>query len=306
MDASLPSLSESEVFKIITKIMVGSVIVLLIVIIFVSLLQLYAKWYWSRDEDPNVVSMRRQRRRQRFVFAAGVDQSSTLVQQRGLDTSVLVSLPIVVYSSKEFKDGLECAVCLCDLAEGEEARLLPKCKHGFHVDCIDMWLQSHSTCPLCRNPVVCQSSSKSLGVEVVSVALSQSSSDDNSYRSAAHPGESPNFPTNVLFWGDETRVRSHPLPLEEGHGHGQAAASQTATVTVSSAVSSSNRLVIETPNLLCEQRSSSPSVFRLGEEEAKSPMTTRLGTLKRLLSRGKRPAPSTSRCSSSSGDVEQG
>jgi hypothetical protein len=32
-------------------------------------------------------------------------------------------------------------------------RLLPKCNHSFHINCIDMWFHSHSTCPICRSPV---------------------------------------------------------------------------------------------------------------------------------------------------------
>ncbi|XP_057467010.1 RING-H2 finger protein ATL52-like [Actinidia eriantha] len=44
----------------------------------------------------------------------------------------------------------ECAVCLCDFEEGEEVRTLPECTHYFHVPCIDMWLSSHTTCPICR------------------------------------------------------------------------------------------------------------------------------------------------------------
>ena len=27
------------------------------------------------------------------------------------------------------------------------------CKHLYHVKCIDMWLASHTTCPLCRADV---------------------------------------------------------------------------------------------------------------------------------------------------------
>ncbi|KAF7846826.1 hypothetical protein BT93_C1997 [Corymbia citriodora subsp. variegata] len=46
----------------------------------------------------------------------------------------------------------ECAVCLSAFEEGEEVRQLPRCKHSFHVSCIDMWLYSHSDCPLCRSP----------------------------------------------------------------------------------------------------------------------------------------------------------
>ena len=47
----------------------------------------------------------------------------------------------------------ECAVCLSVFEEGEEVRKLPRCKHSFHALCIDMWLYSHSDCPLCRAPV---------------------------------------------------------------------------------------------------------------------------------------------------------
>ncbi|KAF8396766.1 hypothetical protein HHK36_018398 [Tetracentron sinense] len=43
-----------------------------------------------------------------------------------------------------------CAVCLSEFEEGEELRTLPDCMHSFHVSCIDMWLYSHTNCPLCR------------------------------------------------------------------------------------------------------------------------------------------------------------
>ncbi|CAI5951705.1 unnamed protein product [Closterium sp. NIES-64] len=44
----------------------------------------------------------------------------------------------------------ECAVCLGDYDEGERIKLLPPCGHRFHADCIDLWLSSKSTCPICR------------------------------------------------------------------------------------------------------------------------------------------------------------
>ncbi|KAG2649870.1 E3 ubiquitin-protein ligase EL5-like [Panicum virgatum] len=47
----------------------------------------------------------------------------------------------------------QCAVCLSLVQEGEAVRRLPACAHLFHVCCIDMWLRSHSTCPLCRAAV---------------------------------------------------------------------------------------------------------------------------------------------------------
>ncbi|CAO2038156.1 unnamed protein product [Urochloa humidicola] len=43
-----------------------------------------------------------------------------------------------------------CSVCLEDVRGGEMVRQVPACRHIFHVECIDMWLQSHRTCPMCR------------------------------------------------------------------------------------------------------------------------------------------------------------
>jgi hypothetical protein len=55
----------------------------------------------------------------------------------------------------------ECAVCLSDFEEEDDLRLLPGCKHVFHQDCIDVWFQSHSTCPLCRASLVPKTSDDS-------------------------------------------------------------------------------------------------------------------------------------------------
>lgn len=43
-----------------------------------------------------------------------------------------------------------CAICLNDICRGDSYRELSECGHSFHCTCIDAWLQSHSTCPLCR------------------------------------------------------------------------------------------------------------------------------------------------------------
>ncbi|XWS44868.1 hypothetical protein CRYUN_Cryun15aG0086400 [Craigia yunnanensis] len=57
-------------------------------------------------------------------------------------------------SSSRVDQSNECAVCLSDLEEGEKVRKL-KCKHTFHKDCLDRWLQQYwATCPLCRTKVL--------------------------------------------------------------------------------------------------------------------------------------------------------
>lgn len=77
-------------------------------------------------------------------------------QQRGLDPAVVASFPTMRYAeARELRDGgkdtvLECAVCLSEFDDEEELRLLPKCSHAFHPDCIGEWLACHVTCPVCR------------------------------------------------------------------------------------------------------------------------------------------------------------
>lgn len=72
----------------------------------------------------------------------------------GLDKSVIESLPLFKFSDlKGSRDGLECAVCLSAFDDSEFLRLLPKCKHAFHTECIDQWLENNSSCPLCRYKV---------------------------------------------------------------------------------------------------------------------------------------------------------
>ncbi|GFS46826.1 RING/U-box superfamily protein [Actinidia rufa] len=77
---------------------------------------------------------------------------------RGLDPSLIDSFPTFLYSEvKALKtDGvsLECAVCLNEFEDLENLRFLPRCCHVFHSDCIDAWLSSHVTCPVCRSDLI--------------------------------------------------------------------------------------------------------------------------------------------------------
>ncbi|KAK8342488.1 hypothetical protein V6Z11_A08G244800 [Gossypium hirsutum] len=75
-------------------------------------------------------------------------------EMRGLEASVIETFPTMVYSEvkvhKIGKGALECAVCLNEFEDDETLRLIPKCDHVFHAECIDPWLASHVTCPVCR------------------------------------------------------------------------------------------------------------------------------------------------------------
>ncbi|KAI5077998.1 hypothetical protein GOP47_0007822 [Adiantum capillus-veneris] len=76
--------------------------------------------------------------------------------QRGLgvDPSLVESFPMVSYAVAKRKGCNECVVCLADFEREEELKQLPKCKHVFHLECIGVWLESHTTCPLCRRSLV--------------------------------------------------------------------------------------------------------------------------------------------------------
>ncbi|KAL6505552.1 hypothetical protein OROHE_022931 [Orobanche hederae] len=74
----------------------------------------------------------------------------------GLDQAFIDALPVFLYKDviMGLKEPFDCAVCLCEFTERDRLRLLPSCSHAFHIDCIDTWLLSNSTCPLCRGVVL--------------------------------------------------------------------------------------------------------------------------------------------------------
>ncbi|CAL5322465.1 unnamed protein product [Camellia sinensis] len=83
-------------------------------------------------------------------------QTPPVIQQEELTISIEASVAGLIPAHKYQKEtelvreDRTCAVCLGEYEEGEELRTLPECMHSFHVPCIDMWLYSHSTCPVCR------------------------------------------------------------------------------------------------------------------------------------------------------------
>ncbi|XP_049349700.1 RING-H2 finger protein ATL11-like [Solanum verrucosum] len=88
-----------------------------------------------------------------FEFA-DEDSGRRGARSHGLDPVVITSFPMFYYSDvkdhKIGKSALECAICLNEFEDVETLRLLPKCSHVFHPNCIDAWLFSHINCPVCR------------------------------------------------------------------------------------------------------------------------------------------------------------
>jgi hypothetical protein len=45
-----------------------------------------------------------------------------------------------------------CSICMDDIAQGQAVRAL-RCAHSFHAACVNRWLRSNNTCPVCREHV---------------------------------------------------------------------------------------------------------------------------------------------------------
>ncbi|XP_073294296.1 uncharacterized protein [Primulina huaijiensis] len=81
------------------------------------------------------------------------------LRKAGLESCVLSTIPRFVFQEEKQEGeqcdhGLECVICLSPFENGQVGRRLPSCDHAFHVECIDMWLQTHATCPICRASAV--------------------------------------------------------------------------------------------------------------------------------------------------------
>ena len=76
----------------------------------------------------------------------------------GLSAASLAAIPPIEYDPVTAKragggdDGEPdlCAICMDNLAPGDAVRVLPPCKHCYHVGCIDTWLGRSTVCPTCR------------------------------------------------------------------------------------------------------------------------------------------------------------
>lgn len=141
------------------KILIISASSIMTTLFLLTLLVLCFKWYnrrrstaisrrWSMEEARN------------WDFdgpspVTTVDHPIWHIRTIGLNPTVISSIKVCKYSKRDgVVEGTDCSVCLSEFEEEETLRLLPKCRHAFHLSCIDTWLRSHTNCPLCRAPIV--------------------------------------------------------------------------------------------------------------------------------------------------------
>ncbi|CAN8316064.1 unnamed protein product [Cochlearia groenlandica] len=80
---------------------------------------------------------------------------------QGLSASVIAALPTFSYKPEDNNSNnndlesndqeIECPVCLgLMIPKNVVIKVLPNCMHMFDEECIGKWLESHTTCPVCR------------------------------------------------------------------------------------------------------------------------------------------------------------
>ncbi|GFO27140.1 RING finger protein [Plakobranchus ocellatus] len=73
----------------------------------------------------------------------------------GLSEDKIQEIPTRQFSrgaERSGSDQTSCVFCICDFKDKQLLRILP-CFHEFHAECVDEWLKTHHTCPVCRHDV---------------------------------------------------------------------------------------------------------------------------------------------------------
>ncbi|KAG8380844.1 hypothetical protein BUALT_Bualt06G0058700 [Buddleja alternifolia] len=118
------------------------IVVLFSVILLVALLFLYARWVCRFGPPaPPTTS----------TSPAQLALAPPPPPRRGLDPAAINNLPIVLLKNSVADSEAECCICLGIFGDGDKVKVLPPCRHCFHSECVDKWLTTHSSCPLCRS-----------------------------------------------------------------------------------------------------------------------------------------------------------
>ncbi|KAG9149915.1 hypothetical protein Leryth_009996 [Lithospermum erythrorhizon] len=129
-----------------SKIMLTAILSLSIVVLLITILHLYTKCILRRQVRRRATTLERMTATPNPSEIRSIDPPKT-----GLDPLIVAALPTFVIKKNDEVDSImECSICLSSLEVDEVARILPNCKHLFHAECIDKWLEIHVNCPICR------------------------------------------------------------------------------------------------------------------------------------------------------------
>ncbi|XP_042485437.1 E3 ubiquitin-protein ligase ATL31-like [Macadamia integrifolia] len=129
-------------------------------------------------------------------------------RNKGLNLAVIDTLPTFAYSyvkdHKLGKGALECAVCLSEFEDEDTLRLLPKCDHVFHPECIDEWFSKRTTCPVCRANLVPVSGE----IPAITAPVQDIEGDSHGGIPASETGEAGNQQISINVTSEEPELLS--------------------------------------------------------------------------------------------------
>lgn len=137
------------------KIMISAIFSLFVVVLIILFLHFYLRYLQRRRRESRLIRLEHQisrADRQNHTAASAVAEAAP---KAGLDPVLIARvLPESIHKLADYRgETVECSICLSNIEEKATVRILPNCKHIFHVECIDMWLFSNTTCPVCRTAV---------------------------------------------------------------------------------------------------------------------------------------------------------
>ncbi|AQK71782.1 RING-H2 finger protein ATL7 [Zea mays] len=84
----------------------------------------------------------------------------------GLKKEMREMLPVVIFKESFLIRETQCSVCLAEYEPDERLQKIPPCGHTFHINCIDHWLSTNTTCPLCRVSLLPAPKATSTGLDL--------------------------------------------------------------------------------------------------------------------------------------------
>ncbi|XP_018591521.2 RING finger protein 150a isoform X1 [Scleropages formosus] len=96
---------------------------------------------------------------QRFRYANARDRNQRRLGDAAKKAISKLQVRTIRKGDKETESDFDnCAVCIEGYKPNDVVRILP-CRHVFHKNCVDPWLQDHRTCPMCKMNIL-----KALGI----------------------------------------------------------------------------------------------------------------------------------------------
>ncbi|XP_073154098.1 RING-H2 finger protein ATL57-like [Henckelia pumila] len=128
-------------FTSLNSSMTLAILIVLTALVFMGLLSVYSRCF--SDNSPSSPSP---------TSSAAASSAQSNHPHPPLDPSTVKSLPLLSYDAAATPRLLEdCPICLTEFRGTESVKMIPYCGHVFHPGCIDTWLESQVSCPLCRS-----------------------------------------------------------------------------------------------------------------------------------------------------------